>query len=212
LRSSPAGVVLIKTLVERKRSRRFAAADRLIGDYKIKDVNGELRLWAEARSPYPESAYARVSLAEFSGVWAYTPILEGRRRWPRHLDVATFFWQTLRSLVSDAAKGQRRARQRMNVLVASEVPVDDSDDLDDPTDVVENYPGDTPTPEQEVFEATARESFLASLGDPITQDVAEWLLAGYKKDEITQDLGLDETAYDTHTKRIRRAAARLGGT
>lgn len=55
-RSSPAGVVLIKALVERKRSRRFADDDRLIGDYKIKDVNGELRLWAEARSPYPKSA------------------------------------------------------------------------------------------------------------------------------------------------------------
>ena len=25
-------------------------------DYKIKDVNGESRLWAEARSPYPKSA------------------------------------------------------------------------------------------------------------------------------------------------------------
>jgi hypothetical protein len=54
--SSPAGVVLIKGLVERKRSRRFADDDRLIGDYKIKDVNGEPRLWAEARSPYPKSA------------------------------------------------------------------------------------------------------------------------------------------------------------
>jgi hypothetical protein len=50
--SSPASVVLVKALVERKRSRRFADDDRLIGDYKIKDVNGEPRLWAEARSPY----------------------------------------------------------------------------------------------------------------------------------------------------------------
>ena len=54
--SSPAGVVLINALVERKRSRRFADDDRLIGDYKLKDVNGEPRLWAEARSPYPKSA------------------------------------------------------------------------------------------------------------------------------------------------------------
>jgi hypothetical protein len=49
--SSPAGVVLVKALVERK-SRRFADDDRLIGDYKTKDVNGEPRLWAKARSPY----------------------------------------------------------------------------------------------------------------------------------------------------------------
>jgi len=48
--------VHLKALVERKRSRRFADDDRLIGDYKIKDVNGEPRLWAEARSPYPKSA------------------------------------------------------------------------------------------------------------------------------------------------------------
>lgn len=137
---------------------------------------------------------------------AYARVLEGRRRWPRRLDLATFFWQTLRSLVSDAAKGHRRAQQRMDVVSASDVPLDD---LDDPTDVVENHPGDTPTPEQEVFETTARESFLANLGDPTTRDVAEWLLAGYKKDEIMQDLALDNTAYDTHTKRIRRAATRL---
>jgi hypothetical protein len=51
-RSSLASVILVKTLVERKRSRRFAADDRLIGDYKIRFVDGELRLWAEARDPY----------------------------------------------------------------------------------------------------------------------------------------------------------------
>ena len=48
-------IVLVKALVERKRSRRFADDDRLIGDYKIKDVNGKPRLWADARSPYPKS-------------------------------------------------------------------------------------------------------------------------------------------------------------
>jgi DNA-directed RNA polymerase specialized sigma24 family protein len=140
---------------------------------------------------------------------AYTRVLEGRRRWPRHLDVATFFWQTLRSLVSGVAKGRERAKQQMDVLLASEVPGGDSDDPENPTDIVENHPGDALTPEREVFEATARESFLENLGDPITRDVAEWLLAGFKKDEIMRDLDLDDTAYDTHTKRIRRAAARL---
>lgn len=53
--SSPASVVLVKTLIERKRSRRFADDNLLIGDYKLKNVNGELRLWAEARqTPTPK--------------------------------------------------------------------------------------------------------------------------------------------------------------
>ncbi len=53
---APNEVVMVKALVERKRSRRFANDDRLIGDYKVRDVDGESRLWAEARSPYPKSA------------------------------------------------------------------------------------------------------------------------------------------------------------
>jgi hypothetical protein len=57
--SGPASVVLVKVLVERKRSRRFADDDRLIGDYKIKDVDGEPRLWAEARSPYSKDQAGR---------------------------------------------------------------------------------------------------------------------------------------------------------
>ncbi|WP_147431125.1 hypothetical protein [Thiocapsa rosea] len=57
-RSSPASVILVKTLVERKRSRRFAADDRVIGDYKIRLVDGEVRLWAEARNPYPKDQTA----------------------------------------------------------------------------------------------------------------------------------------------------------
>jgi hypothetical protein len=53
--SSPASVVLVKTLIERKRSRRFADDNLLIGDYKLKNVDGELRLWAEARqTPTPK--------------------------------------------------------------------------------------------------------------------------------------------------------------
>ncbi len=51
-------MILVKTLVERKRSRRFAADDRLIGDYKIRVVDGEIRLWAEARDPYPKDQRA----------------------------------------------------------------------------------------------------------------------------------------------------------
>ena len=57
-RSSLASVILVKALVERKRSRRFAADDRLIGDYKIRVVDGEIRLWAEARDPYPKDQTA----------------------------------------------------------------------------------------------------------------------------------------------------------
>lgn len=53
--SSPASVVLVKTLIERKRSRRLANHSLLIGDYKLKNVDGELRLWAEARqTPTPK--------------------------------------------------------------------------------------------------------------------------------------------------------------
>ena len=52
-RSSPASVILVKALVERKRSRRFAADDRVIGAYEFKIVDGEPRLRVEARSPYP---------------------------------------------------------------------------------------------------------------------------------------------------------------
>jgi hypothetical protein len=55
LLSSPASVVLVKTLIERKRSRRFADDNLMIGDYKLKYVHGELRLWAEARqTPTPK--------------------------------------------------------------------------------------------------------------------------------------------------------------
>jgi hypothetical protein len=60
-RSNPAGVALIQALVQRKRSRRFADDDRLIGDYKVRDVDGEPRLWAEARSPYPDDQLGKTS-------------------------------------------------------------------------------------------------------------------------------------------------------
>lgn len=57
--SSPASVVLFKTLVERKRSRRFANDNLLIGDYKLKHVNGEIRLWAEARRTPRQQTHKR---------------------------------------------------------------------------------------------------------------------------------------------------------
>ena len=60
-RSNPAGIALIQALVQRKRSRRFADDDRLIGDYKLRDVDGEPRLWAEARSPYPDDPIGKTS-------------------------------------------------------------------------------------------------------------------------------------------------------
>jgi hypothetical protein len=48
--SRPATIVLIKTLIERKRSPRFRNDNLLLGEYKIKYVDGERRLWAEARA------------------------------------------------------------------------------------------------------------------------------------------------------------------
>ena len=57
-RLSPDTVVLVKKLVKRKRSRRFADDDRLIGAYQFKIVGSEPRIRVEAGNPYPKDQTA----------------------------------------------------------------------------------------------------------------------------------------------------------
>lgn len=137
---------------------------------------------------------------------AFLRVLEGDRRWPQGLSSVTFFAHTLRSLVSDYWKGRERERRQLDVRLAVEVDIDDPDD--DSTDITERHPDSAPTPEEEHFATQTLNEFLGEL-DAETRDVVEWQLAGYSKAEIQADFGLDETAYDTITRRIRRSLAKL---
>ena len=137
---------------------------------------------------------------------AFLRVLQGDRRWPRGLSPDRFFAQILRSLVSDYWKGRYREKQRLDVRLATEVEIGDPDD--DPVDVIEQHPDMAPTPEEVRYAAKTLEEFLGDLGAH-ARDVVEWQLAGYTKVEIQADFGLDDTAYDTITRRIRRSLAKL---
>ena len=137
---------------------------------------------------------------------AFLRVLEGDRRWPRGLSPDRFFAQILRSWVSDYWKGREREKQRLDVRLATEVGAGDPDD--DPVDVIERHPDAAPTPEEAHHAAQTLEEFLGEL-DAHARDVVEWQLAGYTKAEIQSDFGLDDTAYDTITRRIRRSLAKL---
>jgi len=73
---------------------------------------------------------------------------------------------------------------------------------------IERHPDAAPTPEEAHHAAQTLEEFLGEL-DAHARDVVEWQLAGYTKAEIQSDFGLDDTAYDTITRRIRRSLAKL---
>jgi len=142
---------------------------------------------------------------------AFLRVLEGDRRWPRGLSPDRFFAQILRSLVSDHWKGREREKQRLDVRLATEVGASDPDDDpvdDDPVDVIERHPDTAPTPEEAHHATQTLEEFLGEL-DAHARDVVEWQLAGCTKAEIQADFGLDDTAYDTITRRIRRSLAKL---
>lgn len=130
-------------------------------------------------------------------------VLEGRR-WPRGLSPQQFFAQTLRSLVSDYWKAKARERRHLDVRLATEFDASDPDE--GPMDVITAHADPAPTPEQAHFAAQVLQEFLDTL-DPEARDVVEWQLEGYAKAEIRADLGLDDTAYDTIARRIRRSLA-----
>ena len=76
--------------------------------------------------------------------------------------------------------------------------------------MIEEHADSAPTPEQEIEAKEVIDTFMEKFTDQLTRDVAEWTMEGFKKAEIQEALELDDTAYDTHTKRIRRATARVG--
>lgn len=141
-------------------------------------------------------------------------VVTGTRRWPRNLDAATFFFKTMQSIASDAAKSRQRSRSHIDVRLASEVSTQDPKN---PVNVIDEHPDDAATPEQEHvareqegMERESIEAFIEKFENPLTREVIQWILEGFKKAEIQEALELDDRAYDTHTKRIRRAAARAG--
>ena len=118
-------------------------------------------------------------------------MLDGRRRWPRHVPLVVFLLGTMRSISSDHWR-----RLKDSVVVADGAAVDRGAD---PT-------GD---PEHRVSAKQTLARVEALFGDDAEAlAVIAGMASGQRPDEIQKETGMDGTRYATTQRRIRRRLAR----
>ena len=131
---------------------------------------------------------------------AVTRVLEGSRNCPSRVGVVPFLAQVMRSLSSDENKAKDRAPNLLPLSALLEAGYDP--------------PAASLTPENQF---NAQQSFkelwdkVCALfhDDEISILILEYQIAGYEAEEIRKDLGLDQTAYDSKRRFIRRRFDRL---
>ena len=128
---------------------------------------------------------------------AYVRILDGRRNWPVDVDLVKFLTETMRSI----ANGElQKIKHRPQLIPIANHGGDDSGV--DPTDPALN-------PEQRIGSAEEVAIVKASLlslfkDDENAQLILEGMMDGMKGEELRELLKLDETAYQSKRKLIRR--------
>lgn len=135
---------------------------------------------------------------------AITRALEGKRRWPGHIDVVTFLAMVMRSLVSAESKKAARRPER------------DPDDEGDPDIYADENPEGLGRRSDEILISDEQRQALIGLfeGDDEAQLIIEGLLGGMEGEELRKFVGLNPTEYASKRRKIRRtlnqAKARKG--
>ena len=126
---------------------------------------------------------------------AVTRVLEGSRHCPRHVKLVRFLAGVMRSLSSDDNKAQGRQPSLLSLSVLKEEGFDP--------------PDSGPTPEELCYSQQRDQNVWDELcvifgDDELTLGIVEYILAGYEAEEIRKDFSLDQTAYDSKRRFIRR--------
>lgn len=127
-------------------------------------------------------------------------VLDGRRKWPRHLPFMVFFREVMRSLAS-----AWRVRSR-NAPIRTEADLPANDDGTAPVlDAVCEQPGQ----DREVAARMTLDAICGLFGDDVAAlAIIDGLGAGASPSEIQVSAELTPTQYASAQKRIRRTLAR----
>ncbi len=135
-------------------------------------------------------------------------VLDGSRQWPTDLSPGRFLAQVMRSLVSAYWKKKVRQLQHQEVVLEAEIESADFESDDERSDAIEQHPDKEMTPDIALFVSDSKARFMRGLDD-LAREVIEWQIEGCTKAEIMEALDLNDTAYDTVSRRIRRSLAKL---
>jgi DNA-directed RNA polymerase specialized sigma24 family protein len=126
---------------------------------------------------------------------AITRGIEGRRRWPDHIDIVTFLAMVMKSIVN----GERRK--------AGLRPERDPDDEGDPDIHADTSPEGLGRRADDILVSEEERRALIGMfeGDDEAKMILEGRLGGMEGDELRQFVGLDETQYKSKLRKIRRA-------
>lgn len=129
---------------------------------------------------------------------AFFRTLEGSRHWPADVDAMRFFAEVMRSVASDDLKARRRKPELHLVSGTNE---DDAEEFD--------YRDPQPNPEEALASEQFRESVVAAVlplfeDDVIAQTILEAQLEEMPAEEIRSLVGLDDSAYASKRRLIRR--------
>lgn len=132
---------------------------------------------------------------------AFVAALDGSRKCPRDLKLITFLAGTMKSLASSRFKSLTRSPE----LQLIDRQVDDSEE--DP--VVTDSPAEVPTAEQQLISEQEAEAIYGAIlslfaDDEIARIIVEGDMEGMDAKELRELTGLDETAYGSKRRLIRR--------
>lgn len=127
---------------------------------------------------------------------AFIAILSGARNWPTEVNVITFLANTMRSLASSNFKSLDRSPEFLEVIQNNE----EGDRL--PSN---DYPSPLPSAEESLI-ISEESDFVLSLfaDDEIALLIVEGLMEGMSSSELRELACLDQTAYESKRKFIRR--------
>jgi RNA polymerase sigma-70 factor (ECF subfamily) len=153
--------------------------------------------WARLKKVANRLAFQRPVEAEDLLQMAFASALDGRRC-PANVDVVRFLAEAMRSI----ADGEVDKASRRIVLV----PVPRTGEREE--EEVE-FPDDEPTVEERLIsDETFAEKRAANLAlfddDPTARDLVEGAMAGMTAEELRELTGLDQTAYGSKRRLIRR--------
>lgn len=168
---------------------------------------------ARVASLSPEARYRLIRLAR---IWkwalpdqqedvlqeALRRIYAGQRAWPVGVGTIPFIYEVMRSVASQWIDP---IRQRRDPLFRAVPIAAGADDAEDGTNEALQVPGAAPTPEQQASVRDLLKKAEAAVEDNETAlEVVLRLAEGQKAAEIRSELGLDDVAYETVRKFIRR--------
>jgi RNA polymerase sigma factor (sigma-70 family) len=129
---------------------------------------------------------------------AITRTIEGIRHCPSGLNIVTYLYETMRSIVSSELKSIKR-------LETFSLTVDDANSNSHQLDI----PDKNPSPEQQVISETTAKKIISEVfsmfkDDDIAQFILECWIEDMDPEDIRDTTGLSPTEYNSKLKKIRR--------